>query len=340
MNKTIRWGILATGSIAEQFTRDLHLLPDAEVVAVGSRSEESARDFADRFGIPRAHGSWAALAADEQVDIVYVATPHHAHYEAARLCLEAGRAVLCEKPFTLNAAESRDLVALAAKHGRFLMEAMWMRCNPAVLKAAELIADGVIGTVGNLNADFGLAGPFDPAHRLRNPELGGGALLDLGVYPIALAHLLLGVPDSIQTWASLTPEGVDASTALLLGYDSGAVATLSCGIVAGTPVRAAISGTLGRIELPSPFFRPAELLLYRGEGDWEHPEVLPVPYTGLGYVHEAEEAMRCLRAGLLESPLVPWSSTLEVMDILDAARAQTGVRYPGERPNGGAGQVS
>ncbi len=334
MNKTIRWGILATGNIAEQFTRDLLLLPDAEVVAVGSRSEESARAFADRFGIPRSHGSWAALAADEGVDIVYVATPHHAHHEAARLCLEAGRAVLCEKPFTLNAAESRELTALAAKHGRFLMEAMWMRCNPAVLRAAELIAEGAIGTVGLLQADFGLAGPFDPTHRLRAPELGGGALLDLGVYPVALAHLLLGVPDSIQAWASLTPEGVDAATALLLGYDSGAVATLSCGIVAGTPVRATVSGTLGRIELPAPFFRPGELLLHRGEGEDQRPEVIPVPYTGLGYAHEAAEAMRCLRAGLLESPLVPWSSTLEVMDILDAARAQTGVRYPGERRDG------
>ena len=330
MNKTIRWGILATGSIAEQFTHDLQLLPDAEVVAVGSRSEESARAFADRFGIPRAHGSWAELAADEQVDIVYVATPHHAHYEATRLCLEAGRAVLCEKPFTLNATESRELIALAAKQERFLMEAMWMRCNPAVLKAAELIADGVIGTVGNLSADFGLAGPFDdPTHRLRNPELGGGALLDLGVYPIALTHLLLGVPDSVQAWASLTPEGVDASTALLLGYGSGAVATLSCGIVAGTPVRAAISGTLGRIELPAPFFRPAELLLYRGDDD--EPETVAAPYLGLGYAHEAQEAMRCLRAGLLESPLVPWSGTLEVMDTLDAVRAQIGVSYPGER---------
>jgi len=339
MNKTIRWGILATGNIAEQFTRDLQLLPDAEVVAVGSRSEESARAFADRFGIPRVHGSWAGLAGDEQVDIVYVATPHHAHYEATRLCLEAGRAVLCEKPFTLNAAESRELVALAAKHGRFLMEAMWMRCNPAVLKAVELIADGAIGTVGNVRADFGLAGPFEPEHRLRDPALGGGALLDLGVYPVTLAHLLLGVPDSIQAWAHLTPEGVDASTALLLGYDSGAVATLSCGIVADTPLRATISGSLGRIELPEPFFRPGELLLHRSGSEGEddgprQPEVVPVPYTGLGYAHEAEEAMRCLRAGLLESPLVPWSGTLEVMDIMDAARAQTGVRYPGEQPNG------
>ncbi|QMU76238.1 Gfo/Idh/MocA family oxidoreductase [Streptacidiphilus sp. PB12-B1b] len=330
MNKSIRWGILATGAIAEAFTRDLQLLPDAEVVAVGSRSEESARAFAERFDIPRVHGSWASLAADEEVDIVYVATPHHAHYEAARLCLEAGRAVLCEKPFTLNAADSRALTELAAERGRFLMEAMWMRCNPAVLRVAELIAAGAIGTVGTLQADFGLAGPFAPSHRLRDPGLGGGALLDLGIYPVTLAHLLLGVPDSIQAWASLTPEGVDANTALILGYDSGAVATLTCGIVSGTPFRAYVSGSLGRIELPSPFFRPGDFLLYRGQGDDVEPELVQVPYSGSGYVHEAEEAMRCLRAGLLESPLVPWSSTLEVMRTLDTARARTGVRYPGE----------
>ena len=331
MNKTIRWGILATGNIAEQFTSDLALLPDAEVVAVGSRTEASARAFAERFDIPRAHGSWAELAADDSVDIIYVATPHNAHYQAAKLCLEAGKAVLCEKPFTINAAESRALTELAAERGLFLMEAMWMRCNPAIRRMSELIAGGVVGEVGTVHAAFGLPGPFDPTHRLRDPALGGGALLDLGVYPVSFAHLVLGAPDSVAAWASLTPEGVDANTALLLGYDSGAVATLSCGIVAATPLRASVAGTLGRIELPSPFFRPDELLLHRvGDDDDAEPELIRVPRRGIGFVHEAEEAMRCLRAGLLESPLVPWSSTLEVMDILDTARAQIGVRYPGE----------
>ncbi|MEY9967146.1 putative dehydrogenase [Streptacidiphilus sp. MAP12-16] len=330
MTQKIRWGILATGSIAADFTQDLQLLPDAEIVAVGSRTEASARAFADRFGIPRAHGSWAALAADDDVDIVYVATPHHAHREAAALCLEAGRAVLCEKPFTLNAADSRELTELARSRGLFLMEAMWMRCNPAIRKLVELVADGAVGEVGTVQADFGLAGPFDPAHRLRDPKLGGGALLDLGVYPVSLAHLLLGRPESVSAWAKLTPEGVDANTGLLLGYESGALATLSCGLVAATPVRAVVSGPLGRIELSAPFFCPDRISLYRGEGESVEPEVFELPRTGVGLAHEAEEAMRCLRAGLLESPLVSWQDTLEVMEILDAARAQTGVRYPGE----------
>ncbi|MFC1421020.1 Gfo/Idh/MocA family protein [Streptacidiphilus cavernicola] len=330
MTQKIRWGVLATGGIAADFTQDLKLLPDAEVVAVGSRSKEAAQAFADRFDIPRAHGSWAELAADDGVDIVYVATPHHAHFEAAALCLEAGRAVLCEKPFTLNAADSRALVGIARKHGSFLMEGMWMRCNPAVRKLLALVADGAIGDVGTVHADFAFPGDFAPTHRLRDPALGGGALLDLGVYPVSFAHLLLGSPDTVTAWASLTPEGVDANTGMLLGYDSGALATLSCGITSATPGRAFVGGSAGRIEVPPLFLRPDSFTLYRGTGDDVEPEVFRIPYTGIGFVHEAEEAMRCLREGLVESPLMRWQDTVEVMEVLDTVRARIGVRYPGE----------
>ena len=330
MTSKIRWGILATGGIAADFTQDLHLLPDAEVVAVGSRSKESAQVFADRFGIPRAHGSWAELAADDGVDIIYVATPHHAHFEATALCLEAGRAVLCEKPFTLNAADSRALTELARKRGTFLMEGMWMRCNPAIRKMLELIGDGAIGEVGTVHADFGVTGPFEPTHRMRNPELGGGALLDLGVYPVSFAHLVLGKPDTVSAWAALTPEGVDGNTGLLLGYDSGALAALSCSITARSACRAHVGGSEGRIELPPIFLRPDSFTLYRGDGDDERAEEFRLPRTGIGFVHEAEEAMRCLREGLVESPLMRWQDTVEVMEVLDTARAQIGVVYPGE----------
>ncbi|MEY9841587.1 Gfo/Idh/MocA family protein [Streptacidiphilus sp. EB103A] len=331
MTDTIRWGILATGGIAADFAHDLKLLPDAEIVAVGSRTEASARAFADRFDIPRAYGSWAELAADDEVDIIYVATPHQAHYEAAALCLEAGRAVLCEKPFTLNAADSRALVELARKRGVFLMEGMWMRCNPTVRKMLDLIADGAIGEVGSVHADFAFPGPTDPQHRLRNPELGGGALLDLGVYVVSFAHLVLGRPDTVMAHASLSPEGVDLNTGLVLGYDSGAIATLSCGIVASSPGRAFVGGSLGRIEVPPLFLRPDSFTLYRNsEGDEAQPEEFGLPRTGIGFAHEAEEAMRCLRAGLTESPLVTWQDTIEVMEILDTARERIGVRYPGE----------
>ncbi|GAA3121179.1 Gfo/Idh/MocA family protein [Streptosporangium carneum] len=324
---TIRWGILATGGIAATFTEALKLLPDAEVVAVGSRTRESAEAFARRHGIPRAHGSWAELAADEDVDIVYVANTQNAHRDAVLTCLNAGKAVLCEKAFTLNAAEAAELVDLAAERGLFLMEAMWMRCNPAIRRIVELLEDGAIGQVEAVHADFGISVSVGPDHRLRDPAQGGGALLDLGVYPISFANLVLGAPESVRSWARLTPEGVDENTGVLLGHPGGAVALLSCGITVDGPVTASVSGRLGRIEVPHLFFRPDSFTLYRLGAD---PETFHVPYEGTGMAHEAAEAMRCLREGLLESPLVPWRSTLEVMRVMDEVRGQIGVRFPGE----------
>ncbi|MFC5905966.1 Gfo/Idh/MocA family protein [Streptacidiphilus monticola] len=326
----IRWGILATGGIAAEFAADLQLLPDAELVAVASRTQAAADSFAARFGVPRAYGTWAALAEDPEVDVVYVATPHNAHYAASALLLSAGKAVLCEKPFTLNLQDAEALFDLAHKQGVFLMEAMWMRCNPVARRVAELVADGAVGQVALVQADFGVPGPFAPEHRMRNPELGGGALLDLGVYPVTFAHMMLGKPAQVTARATLTPEGVDATTGLLLGWEDGALAALSCGITAGSPVRAVVAGDLGRIEVPSPFFRADRFTWYRADGDPTAGETVELPRRGRGYVHEAEEVMRCLRAGLLESPSVSRQDTLDVMAVLDAARAQIGVRYPGE----------
>ncbi|MEO3928241.1 Gfo/Idh/MocA family oxidoreductase [Micromonosporaceae bacterium B7E4] len=320
-----RWGILATGYIAATFVEDLRLLPDAEVVAVGSRTEETARAFADRHGVPRAYGSWQEFAADDDIDVVYVATPHAAHFDATMACLDAGRAVLVEKPITLDRAAAQRLVDVATANDRFLMEAMWMRCNPVVLRILELIADGAIGEVTSVQADFGVGGPFPPEHRMRARALGGGALLDLGVYPISLAHLLLGLPDQVRSWAKISPEGVDENTGVILGYDSGAVATLSCGMIGATRAAAAITGRTGRIELAPPFYRSGQVTLLRDGAD---PELLPVDLAGSGYQHEAAEVQRCLAAGLLESPLVPHAATLEVMGLLDDIREQIGVTYP------------
>ncbi len=327
--RPVRWGILATGGIAAKFASELAELPegDAELVAVASRSAASAGAFAERFGIPAAYGGWDGLAADPSVDAVYVATPHSAHHDAVRLCLEAGKAVLCEKPFTLNAAEAVALVELARKRGVFLMEAMWMHCNPAIRRMAELVRDGAIGEVRSVHADFGIDVPWDPAHRLYDPALGGGALLDLGVYPVAFAHLVLGEPAEVTAWAHLR-DGVDTNTGLLLGYDSGAVAALTCSLVADTAQVAAVTGSAGRIEIPRGFFHPERFVLHR-------PGRAPEEFTGEGpagsFVHEAAEVGRCLRAGATESPLVPLEGTLAVMRTLDAARERIGLRYPGER---------
>lgn len=318
----IRWGILSTGHIAGKFVEDLRLLPDAEVAAVGSRTFEAAQAFASRHGIPRAHGSWRALAVDPGVDAIYVATPHSAHYAATLTCLRAGKATLTEKPLTLHVPEAEELVATARDGGVFLMEAMWMRCFPGIARIRELIAGGAIGDVVAVHADFGLAGPFPPEHRLRDRRLGGGALFDLGVYPIAFAHLFLGEPAEIRAWARLDPQGADENTGMILGYASGALAALSCSLLGDSARRATVTGTEGRIELPRNFYRPTEFVVYQ-----DCAERVGTPFPGQGYHFEAAEVHRCLRAGLVESPLVPHADTLAVMRTLDSVRSAIGLRY-------------
>jgi len=330
--RKIRWGVLATGGIAATFTEALLSLPDdAEVVAVASRTAESAKAFAARFGIPRAYGSWAELAADDEVDVVYVATPHSAHRAAAGLCLEAGKAVLCEKALTLNSREARELVGLARERGLFLMEAMWTYCNPLIRHLAALVADGVIGEVRHVASNFGFHADFPPEHRMRNPELGGGALLDLGVYPVSFAHLLLGEPDSVEAWAHLTPERVDAQTGILLGWNNGALATLSCGFTADLGSAAAIAGTAGRIEIPEGFFHAERFVLHRRDEEPRTVRLADVTHDHdrSSMRHEALEVMRALRAGETESPLVPLDGSLAVMRTLDSVRARVHVTYPG-----------
>ncbi|MEV6838635.1 Gfo/Idh/MocA family oxidoreductase [Streptomyces sp. NPDC051133] len=328
--RNVRWGILATGGIAAAFAADLVDLPDAEITAVASRSRESAEAFAERFGVERAYGDWASLAADPDIDVVYVAAPHVAHRPAVGLCLEAGRNVLCEKPFTLNLREAEELVALAREHDRFLMEAMWMYCNPLVRRLRELVAGGAIGEVRTVQADFGLAGPFPPAHRLRDPALGGGALLDLGVYPVSFAQLLLGEPDGVAASALLSAEGVDLQTGVTLSWESGALASLHCSIVGGTGGTASVTGSRGRIDVPGGFFHPERFVLHRDGRDPREFTADPADGPRTSLRHEAVEVMRALRAGEKESPLVPLEGTLAVMRTLDAVRERIGVRYPGE----------
>lgn len=328
--ENVRWGILATGGIAAAFTADLVDLPDADVVAVASRREDTAKAFADRFGIPRAYGDWESLARDEDVDVVYVATPHSTHRAAAGLCLANGRNVLCEKPFTLNVREAEELVALSREHGRFLMEAMWMYCNPVIRRLKALVEDGAVGEVRTVQADFGLAGPFPPSHRLRDPAQGGGALLDLGVYPVSFAQLLLGEPADVTARAVLSDEGVDLQTGALLSWEGGAIASVHCSIVGGTSNTAYVTGSQGRIDIPNGFFYPDRFVLHRDGKDPEEFVADPADGPRNSFRHEAREVMRALRSGETESPVVPLDGTLAVMRTLDAVRAHIGVRYPGE----------
>ncbi len=323
----IRWGILATGSIAAKLASAINDVEDADLLAVGSRSQESADVFGDTWNVPRRYASYEALAADPDVDVIYIATPHPYHDDNMRLCLEAGKHVLCEKPFTLNASEAETCVALARKKGLFLMDAMWTRTIPAIIQVRRWLEDGRIGEPRLLQADFTFDMAFDPDHRLFNPALGGGALLDVGIYPLALASMVLGDPVAISGQAILGQTGVDELDGITLTYPSQALAVLTCGIRADKPQEATITGSDGRIVIHPPFHCPNTLTLTSGDSQ---PKTVTIPYRGNGYVHEVIEVNRCLRDGRLESPLMPLDETIRLMRQMDTLRAAWGVVYPGE----------
>jgi predicted dehydrogenase len=325
MSDMIRWGVLGAGGIATRFCDDLARLPDHAVVAVGSRSAGGADAFADRFGVARRHPTYADLATDEEVDVVYVATPHPGHHDAAMLAIEAGKAVLVEKPFTMDAAEARSLVDAARAHGTFLMEAMWTRFLPHIVRIREIVESGVLGEVVLVTAEHGQWFAEDPAFRLFAPELGGGALLDLGIYPVSFASMILGAPTSITAVSDPAFTGVDAQTSMVLRSASGAQALLSCTLRAATPCLATITGTDARIEIEGTFYRPASFSLIE-RGGAHVREQLPV--DGFGLHLEAAEVARCLRAGLTESPGMPLEETVSIMETLDEVRRQIGLTYP------------
>lgn len=325
--RKVRWGILGTGAIARQFVEGLNSLPEAEVLAVGSRSEASAAEFADEREIPRRYASYDDLAADPDVDVVYVATPHPFHADNAELCLEAGKAVLCEKPFTLNAAEAERIVWLARDRGLFLMEGMWTRFFPLMEKLRRLVSDGAIGEVRMLNVDFGFRADLDPASRLFDPKLGGGALLDVGVYCVSLASMVLGKPSRTVGLSHLGETGVDEQASVVLEHEGGSLSNLSIGIRTATPQEVTIMGTDGYLRVHSPWWRPTSLTISRpGEGT----ETVEAPVSGNGFNYEAAEVMRCLEAGATESEIMPLDETLSVMRTMDGVRAAWGLRYPGE----------
>ena len=318
----IRWGILSTGHIASVLTRDLALLPEeATVVAVGSRGPSKAERFAAEHRIPRAYGSYAELAADADVDVVYVASTHNDHLGSARLCLEAGKAVLVEKPLTVSAAETEELVDLAGERGVFLMEALWSRTNPLLRQAAELVKAGELGAVRHVNASFGFAFRGGESHRLLDPDQAGGAILDLGVYPVHGVNLFLGEPDQLYGSGSLARSGVESHAAALLTYPATefrppATASITCSLEADFPSRLEVLCTDGSVRFEN-FLVPAEMTLVRGTGDERTEETLVTQWAGDGYSFEIQEVHRCLRAGELESPLVPWRDTLAVARTLD-----------------------
>jgi predicted dehydrogenase len=317
----IRWGIISTGGIAHTFATELSHTDSGEAVAVGSRRQAGADEFGERFGIPNRHGSYEALVEDPQVEAVYVGTPHPMHHEDALLALRAGKHVLVEKAFTMNAAEAEELVAEARQRRLFLMEAMWARFLPHMREIRRLLADGALGEIVNVQADHSQWFAEDRTHRLFAPELGGGALLDLGIYPVSFAHMVLGVPDRVLALADPAFTGVDAQTSILLGYESGAHALLNCTLRAVGPTRAAIVGTDATIDIDGAFYQPTAFTLIPRQGE---PQRMFDPPAEGGLRHEADEVARRIEAGELESPEMPLDETLAIMRTMDAVRTQTG----------------
>jgi len=345
----VRWGILGTGGIARSFAADLRTIPDATLAAVGSRDADAARRFAQRFDGEHAHASYEALVSDPSVDIVYVATPHHRHREDALLALDAGKAVLCEKPFAINAAQAREVAERARTRHLFCMEAMWTRFLPLVQEVRRRVRAGEIGALRSVSASFCVANERRPQSRLFAPELGGGALLDLGVYGVSLAHWFFGAPATVHATGSIGITGVDEHTVVLMGWPGGRSATATCSIVARQPNTATLVGETGTITLADPFCCPpsASLARFHPAGEARSPlralrrriarrlgrpdgQRIEAAREGRGYRYEAIEAMRCLREGRTESDVISLDDTIAVMETLDRARAELSLRYPGE----------
>ena len=327
MSEEFRWGILGTGGIAKAFARDLSYLNSHVVAAVGSRSLESANNFAIEFSSCKTYSSYEDLVSDPTLDAIYIAVPHPFHASASILALNAGKPVLCEKPFTVNSSEAQSVVEAAIENDVALMEAMWMRFLPHINEVRSIVASGILGQIISVTADHGQRLADQGIDRLTNPELAGGALLDLGIYPVSFAHMVLGVPEKITATAMLTEKGVDAATSMIFDYKQGAQAVLTTTMDAQTPCRAVISGVNGWLEIDRTFYQPSPMRVFHYDGTiTEYPSV----YKGHGLREQAIEFARVIRSGEKESPLLSNKESLEIMAMMDEIRSQIGLKYPFE----------
>ena len=323
---TFKWGILGPGGIARAFAKDLQLLDGHEVAAVGSRTLNSAQEFAKSFG-GTAYGSYEELVADPTVDAIYVATPHPSHKDNVISALNAGKPVLCEKPFAVNAHEAREMVAAAERNGVALMEAMWARFLPHYAHVREIIASGVLGQILTVQADHGQRLADRNIPRLIEPSLAGGALLDLGIYPVSFAHMILGNPAKITASAVLTEKGVDAQTSMIFDYADGAQAILTTTMIEQTPCRAVVAGVNGWLEIDRTFYNPTSMRVVLFDGSVTQ---YPHTYTGHGLREQAEAFKKLVQSGKNQSEILTWKDTVDIMGTLDAVRSQIGLRYPFE----------
>lgn len=324
--KKIKWGILGPGTIAKKFARGINFLEDVELFAVGSRSQERADKFAKEFGAVRSYGDYETLVDDPEVDVIYVATPHIFHKEHTLLCLQAGKSVLCEKPFAINAIEASEMIDCAHRHKKFLMEAMWTRFLPTISRIKRLLSDEIIGEIRMVKADFGFRIGWDPENRLLNKELGGGALLDVGIYTISFASMILGKkPEKVKSISYIGQTGVDEQTAVILGYEGGELAQLTSAVRTNSTHDAWILGTEGRIHINN--FWHAEKATINVYDKKEKEIEIEIPIESSGYNYEIKEVNNCIRKGQLESKVMPLSESLAIMETMDKIRDEIGLRY-------------
>jgi len=324
MPKTINWGIIGPGRIAHKFVQDLLLVPDARLYGVASRDAAKARNFASQYGAEKSYGRYEELVLDPAIDVVYIATPHPFHYPNTMLCLQHDKAVLCEKPFGMNAREVERMIAEARKRNLFLMEAFWTRFIPGTEKLLEILASGAIGQLKFITADFGFVGDPDPQKRVHNKALGGGSLLDVGIYPVYLSLLLFGAPVNIKALASYTQTDVDSICSMIFDHNAGQKAILHSSIIASTPTEAMIYGTEGSIKLHHRFHHPQRITITKNDG---FSETIDVPYTGIGYYHEIVEVVKCIQTGMTESDKMPHAMSIDLITTLDRVRKEIGLEY-------------
>ena len=323
--KIYKWGILGTGLIARKMAEALPFVPQSKLYAVASRTIDKATEFARKYRVEKTFGSYEELVNDPQVDIVYVATPHNLHFENTIMSLDHGKHVLCEKPFAVNGREVRGMIAKAREKNLFVMEALWSRFLPNIIRAKEIIDSGKIGKIKLLKADFGLNIPFDPNHRLYNKQLIGGSLLDLGIYPLFLSLLLMGKPGKIKALAGMGATGVDYNCSFTLGYEDDALAVLYSSVVAKTEIVATAYGEKGNLVFDPWWYMPVPFKISTPDGKEQH---VPMKFEGNGYNYEAASLIRCLEQGKIQNELMSWDDSLLLIDTLDAIRKEIGLVYP------------
>jgi len=328
MNNKIKWGIIGLGKIANKFAADLQLSNNAVLYAVASRNSEKAKNFSEKYNATKFYDSYEALAEDSEIDVIYIATPNAFHFENTMMCLQNGKGVLCEKPMGINSTEVETMIQEAQSRNLFLMEGIWTRFIPATNKLLEILASKTIGDIVFIRADFGFKADTNPKGRLYNKKLGGGSLLDIGIYPIYLSLLTLGIPIDVKAMARMTDTDVDSYCAILFDYENGAKAVLDSTFEVDTSTEAYIYGTKGSLQLHSRFHHSEKITITQdGEKD-----VLGIPYSGNGYIHEIEEVNKCLLNREIESSKLPLKITANLMKLIDSVKKEIGLNYDPETP--------